>query len=857
MKKMTIRIATFMLAVVVAITNVYAFDYEFNTTQNGIQVSNNRAYAVESAVKYGEITRSYIDQNDEGIITRLEVINGNVFVEKYTADYEYISTKQLPYELPRFGGAFFGASYNFLVFVQDNYNEHNDREIMRVIKYDKDWNAIKSLSYYGMNTNKPISSSGLSMVEKNGVLYIKTSHRMYTDPDDGANHQASMSYGVNQETMESTGAMYKLDYKDYGYVSHSFQQLLTTNGEEIFSVDLGDAFPRSIVLFRGQAIDRTKKLYNTNLFNIPGTLGQNGTGINLGGIEYTSVTETVGGEEVVEEPTENPTEEPTENPTEEPTENPTENPTEEPTEDPVPTGQILATQTMSVVPTTTEATETVTTNSVIVAGRMESEYNDNSWKLNSHIRDIFITVADILPDNKMASNEIIKITNYTRAEGIKTTTPKLVKVNDAKLFVMWQEYTGSISEVTDFKFVEIDNRGNLKSEIMTGSGMLSDCQPIVRGDKVLWYATANSVPTFYTFDVNTYETKANVAIGTTYAYEKIVVPYEEEKPKDTTGTDNGNGTGTGTDGTDNGDGTGTDGTDGTDNGDGTGTDGTDGTDNGDGTGTDGTDGTDNGDGTETDGTDETDETDNENETGGNNNVNASNNKNKGSNSIVKKPLTSTKKEEKVDDSKVTKIQEKIKNAKLKEDAKNIKFVVIKKGQNYIYPNNYATRYSVIKSLNNLFDLTSATSGTSFNDVENLSSEDSSIIESFSNAQIVNGYNDGNFKPENSITRAEFATILSKMLELDTNIQNNNFNDLNNHWAKDSIAVLSQAGYINGYPDGTFKPDEKITNAEVIVILNRVKGADDSNIESDTSISFDDLPQNHWAKDEILKSVSIN
>ncbi len=111
-----------MLTLAMSVSNVYAFDYEFTSSSNGIQTSNNNSYAIESDTRFAGITKSYIEQGVDGTITRVEAINGNIFVERYTEDYVYIDSKQLPFELPRFGGAYLSENYNFLVFFQDNYN---------------------------------------------------------------------------------------------------------------------------------------------------------------------------------------------------------------------------------------------------------------------------------------------------------------------------------------------------------------------------------------------------------------------------------------------------------------------------------------------------------------------------------------------------------------------------------------------------------------------------------------------------------------------------------------------------------------------------------------------------------------
>ncbi len=494
MKRLKLKMSALFMALTMSVSNVYAFDYQFTTSNNGIQTSNNQSYAHESDIRFGAVTKSFLEQGVDGTITRVEAISGNVFVERYTADYTYIDTKQLPFELPKFGGVHFSDKYNFIIFLQNNTTEYDDREVVRVVRYDKNWNAIDSASLYGENTNTANSSSNVGITEKNGILYLKTSHRMYKS-DDGANHQASMSFALDMTTMQFTEKMTKMSYKENGYVSHSFAEFLTASDEEVFQVDLGDAFPRAIVLFRGSKI--ASGLKYANLFEIPGTTGNNKTGISLGGIEYTSVTTS---------------------------------------------SAIISSSSAITTPTTTQ-------NNVIVAGRIVQEFNAESHKTDTHERDIFVTVANLNDNGTITGNGLINITNYKRADGIKVTTPKLVKVTDDKLILLWREYRGTetLSATSTLKYVAIDNNGNKISEIMTATGLLSDVQPVVNGNEILWYATKNGAPTFYTLNTDTYTVTSKEAVGPTFNYTPIVVEYEPEKPKEDTTTDNGGNTGTGTD----------------------------------------------------------------------------------------------------------------------------------------------------------------------------------------------------------------------------------------------------------------------------------------------------------------------
>ena len=87
--------------------------------------------------------------------------------------------------------------------------------------------------------------------------------------------------------------------------------------------------------------------------------------------------------------------------------------------------------------------------------------------------------------------------------------------------------------------------------------------------------------------------------------------------------------------------------------------------------------------------------------------------------------------------------------------------------------------------------------------------------------IVSGYPDGTFKPNQAISRAEFAAIAARFAEM-TGQQSPAFSDLaSNHWSYQAIRQVAANGWLSGYPDGSFKPNQPITRAEVATVSNRM------------------------------------
>jgi len=122
------------------------------------------------------------------------------------------------------------------------------------------------------------------------------------------------------------------------------------------------------------------------------------------------------------------------------------------------------------------------------------------------------------------------------------------------------------------------------------------------------------------------------------------------------------------------------------------------------------------------------------------------------------------------------------------------------------------------------------------------------IQTFEKLGVVQGYEDGSFKPNGDITRAEFAAIINRVFDVTGGDKTVDLQDVSYHWAKDSIEKLARAGVLEGYGDGTFQPDRTISRQEMAVIISRIVHLDKVK-KTQGSVAFDDIDHS-YAKEAI-------
>ncbi|WP_272125269.1 fibronectin type III domain-containing protein [Ruminococcus bicirculans (ex Wegman et al. 2014)] len=392
-------------------------------------------------VQWSDTVKSYLTVCDNGNYMRVQsgAIKGKLLVEYYSSDFEPLSTKLIDNELPIFG-AFYDSGNNYYVLSgQENPKQNDSLEVFRITKYDKNWNKIKSCGLYGANTTVPFDAGSARMTHSGDHLLVRTCHEMYKSSD-GNNHQANVTIEVDMPSMTITDSYTGVMNVDYGYVSHSFNQFIKTDGNHIVALDHGDAHPRSAVLVKYNSDFTTGKFFpsyfdkvsNIDVVTYPEyTSGHyNYTGAAIGGFDVSS------------------------------------------------SSYIVAQSTV-----------------------------DLDYINTSETRNVYVSAVS----KDLSTNKLNKITSY--AEGTDSASaPQLVKINNNSFLLLW-------ARDTKVNCVKLNADGTVNGSIHTFEGSLSDCQPVIKNGRAVWYVYDKNNVTFNSLNLSNLDDIKTVDVKTGHDYE--------------------------------------------------------------------------------------------------------------------------------------------------------------------------------------------------------------------------------------------------------------------------------------------------------------------------------------------------
>lgn len=235
---------------------------------------------------WSSVIRSYLIPGADGTFRRLEYSYGTLTLETYDEAFSFLSRQNLPVELPLFGGFYEGEDSYFLVFGQENPKETDSVEVIRVVRYSKDWHRQEQASLFGANTSIPFDAGSLRMAQYGDMLYVHTAHEMYQDLGN-VNHQSNMMFSIYIPEMRVTDQLIQVANNSTGYVSHSFNQFILIRDGKILTLNHGDGHPRAAVILEFSQSAGEERFVSTctarTVLEFYGEFGYNLTGASLGG----------------------------------------------------------------------------------------------------------------------------------------------------------------------------------------------------------------------------------------------------------------------------------------------------------------------------------------------------------------------------------------------------------------------------------------------------------------------------------------------------------------------------------------------------------------------------------------------
>lgn len=354
--------------------------------------------------------------------------NSRVSIKKYDSQGNLLELKELPYQGEKFGGFYRGEEYNYLIFGNNNEEQNDSKEVIRIVKYDREFNELGKLSVNGAYTVYPFDAGSLRCAEIGQTILVHTSRERY----DG--HQSQLTIAFNEDTLSLLNAD-DLDAFHRNHVSHDFNEFAMVDGNGFIVVDHGDAYPRSIKVswLRTEALEEEHrptgegnwyKIIDRGLLSpskekeilsIPGEIGANQTGVSIGSALQTANKVLVGVNKI-------------------------------------------------------DYSKAIGFDSFDITGKDVDKRDVVLYSLDKNTLEVI--------ENKY--------TDYNLDKNITYTAPKMVRLDETRIMLIWNKLNIK-SDESVLQYLIVDENGNKLSEIKTLKNMkIADETPILYNGKVVW-----------------------------------------------------------------------------------------------------------------------------------------------------------------------------------------------------------------------------------------------------------------------------------------------------------------------------------------------------------------------------------
>lgn len=391
--------------------------------------------------RYNDVNRTYLCTTDNGFMRVYGNDDCTLLAEYYDSQFRFTGNRYVNCGLPLFGGFYESDSYYFVVTGNWNSEENNKKEVIRITRFDKNWNRNATASLYGANTTVPFDAGQCDFAAYGDHLVIRSCHEIYAIWDDyeetWINHQTNLTIVLNMKRMVIENSFTDISNVSYaGFLSHSFNQFVAVDTDgTVVCLDHGDAHPRAATLGRYKTKADSLVIYDGRnetydyrpIIEYNGYEGDNITGGLIGGLECSS-------------------------------------------------------------------TSYITVGSTV-------EQNENYWT-NHAFNAYYSVTGKSAADLAHATTRIVYLSAFTEEDNRYASNPHLVKIRTDLFLVMWNEFPvaeyltlmeRTYDETCVMKYLFIDGNGNPVTQILTAPAgsfaYATECEPIVRNNKIYWYVS--------------------------------------------------------------------------------------------------------------------------------------------------------------------------------------------------------------------------------------------------------------------------------------------------------------------------------------------------------------------------------
>lgn len=394
------------------------------------------------------LKRSYLVSKDSGYM-RVSFDNKHkkIWIEDYNNQFVITSKRSLDLELDLWGGFYAGSDAYYIAEGQNNKEEDNDKEVIRVIKYDHNWKRIgaasikRDLVVAQNSVRYPFDAASCDMIEHKGKLYLVCGHEGYVDSKYNQGHQGFLMVEVDPSSM--TGRFISWDQ------SHSFIQFLDQQGSDMYMLDQCEGY-KYVRLSKYDGSYYDGNYPNSKLK--PETISV---------FDYAKL----------------------------------------------PTDGVYARACRASVDGLSISSHNILTlGTSIDQSKFTEATSGTSY-------NIYLTVTP-LDNYSSEATKVVACTDYADREdtGVSFQGTYLTKINDNRFMISWQEYGKYGKQNTTpnnplsaniLHYMFVDENGNKLSKEYTAAAPISDCEPILKDGKVVYYASNANMVNFYSIDSQT------------------------------------------------------------------------------------------------------------------------------------------------------------------------------------------------------------------------------------------------------------------------------------------------------------------------------------------------------------------